>query len=126
MPRFAILFHETPPGYIRQNHYDLLFEDGDTLRTWAVAELPCDRPEQEAERLPDHRRLYLEYEGPIAGERGSVTRVDAGIYAVVEDSPAKWAVQLIGARHRGRLEVTDDNISPTRQRVNYSCIADTD
>ena len=31
-----------------------------------------------AERLANHRRLYLDYEGEIAGGRGRVTRVAAG------------------------------------------------
>ena len=31
-----------------------------------------------ATRLPDHRRLYLEYEGPISGGRGTVVRVVSG------------------------------------------------
>ncbi|WP_146439947.1 hypothetical protein [Crateriforma conspicua] len=33
-----------------------------------------------ATRLPDHRTKYLEYEGPISGNRGSVRRVDSGFF----------------------------------------------
>jgi len=29
-------------------------------------------------RTPDHRAMYLDYEGPISGNRGTVRRVDAG------------------------------------------------
>ena len=32
------------------------------------------------ERLADHRLDYLEYEGPVSGDRGSVRRVDGGQY----------------------------------------------
>ena len=31
-------------------------------------------------RLPNHRPLYLDYEGPIAGDRGTVQRIAAGTY----------------------------------------------
>lgn len=36
-----------------------------------------------AERIDDHRRIYLEYEGPIPGGRGTVEKLAAG---VVSDS----------------------------------------
>lgn len=32
----------------------------------------------EAERMKDHRRVYLRYEGPLSGGRGSVRRVAEG------------------------------------------------
>ena len=39
------------------------------------------------ERLPDHRHRYLDYEGPISSDRGSVQRVASGeIIDVVEES----------------------------------------
>lgn len=31
-----------------------------------------------AERIPDHRRRYLDFEGPISGGRGSVRRIAEG------------------------------------------------
>ena len=31
-------------------------------------------------RSPDHRRMYLDYEGEVSGQRGSVRRVDSGTY----------------------------------------------
>ena len=31
------------------------------------------------DQLPNHRRLYLDYEGPISGDRGSVTRIGTGV-----------------------------------------------
>lgn len=33
-----------------------------------------------AERLADHRRVYLEYEGPLSGDRGEVRRVASGTF----------------------------------------------
>lgn len=33
-----------------------------------------------ARRLPNHRKKYLNYEGPISGNRGHVSRVSAGTF----------------------------------------------
>lgn len=63
-------------------HWDVLVEipgqpDG-PLATWAVdAPIRADE-DLPARRLPDHRRVYLEYEGPVSGGRGDVRRVAQG------------------------------------------------
>ena len=91
MPRFVILEH-----LWRGVHYDLMLEDeaAGCLRTWAV-----DPPfgfgptaDREARRLPDHRLAYLDYEGPISGDRGVVKRIARGDY-----EPASWDEDRIGA-----------------------------
>lgn len=50
------------------------------LTTFRLADRPDgnDWKELVAIRLPDHRRLYLDYEGPISDNRGHVRRVRAG------------------------------------------------
>ena len=40
MPRFVILLHECPLDFERPTHFDLMLEDGDTLRTWALESEP--------------------------------------------------------------------------------------
>lgn len=56
------------------------------------------------ERLPDHRRLYLNYEGPISGDRGEVTPVAAGLIMNVTASAASvqldisWAAGVLRPR----------------------------
>ncbi len=75
--RFVILEH-------RWNgiHWDVLIEYPDQpdgpLATWAVDGVIRPGLEQPARRLPDHRRVYLEYEGPVSGGRGEVRRVAQG------------------------------------------------
>jgi hypothetical protein len=96
MPRFVILRHETPPGYERPSHWDLMLESGGVLRTWALAKEPVVGSTQTVEPLGDHRIAYLDYEGPVSGGRGTVSRCDEGEYVVVEDSPARLQVNLIG------------------------------
>jgi hypothetical protein len=57
----------------------------------------------EAEALGDHRRDYLEYEGPVSGERGQVTRIDAGVFETIDESRQSWQVELCGEHIRGRV-----------------------
>ena len=70
--RFAVLSHDHPVP-----HFDLLIEQGDVCRTWRLAREPGERPVA-AEAIADHRPHYLTYEGPVSGNRGRVTRWDAG------------------------------------------------
>ncbi len=98
MPRYVILFHETPPGYARPSHYDLMLEAGGALRTWALLAEPNQLAPQSAERLDDHRIAYLDYEGPVSGGRGSVSRWDRGVYDVLEETETRLTVQLDGQK----------------------------
>ena len=59
-----------------------------------------------AEPNADHRPLYLDYEGPVAGGRGTVSRWDAGTFDWVEDGPGRVVVELRGARLAGRFALT--------------------
>jgi len=80
--RFVVLSHDWP-----EPHWDLLVEPqpgAERVATWALNALPgATRLEGLAERLPDHRRHYLDYEGPVEGDRGTVSRVIAGSLTVV-------------------------------------------
>ena len=50
----------------------------------------------EAQRIADHRRSYLDYEGPISGERGQVIRVANGYIAALDSVADHWhLVQLL-------------------------------
>jgi hypothetical protein len=75
--RFALLEHERDGV-----HWDLLLEiePGGALRTWALDEPPSPGREIAAQALADHRTIYLNYEGEIAGGRGRVRHVDGGEY----------------------------------------------
>ena len=78
LPRFVILHHLSPVG----EHWDVMLEMDSALATWSI---PPQHPAGNsftctATRLPDHRKDYLEYEGEISGNRGTVTRVSSGTY----------------------------------------------
>lgn len=129
MPRFVLLYHECPPSYGRPSHWDLMLEASGSLRTWALMQLPrgweaarlhtvsiypaCAAVSSEssvdAEPLGDHRRNYLEYEGPISGERGQVTRVDAGSFETLAESIHHWRVELCGERLSGKVILAAGN-----------------
>jgi hypothetical protein len=105
MPRFVVLHHELPPGAARSSHWDLMFEVAGALRTWAIETPPKEWQAGEALALPEHRLAYLDYEGPVSGDRGAVTRYDAGDYCVVREAPGHWTLDLAGKRLRGRLSL---------------------
>jgi hypothetical protein len=103
MPRFVILCHEFPEGHPRATHWDLMFEWGAALRTWAMAGEPLSAGQIDAEQLPDHRVAYLDYEGPVSGGRGTVTRWDAGDYRLEASTENEIRAVLAGSRLCGRL-----------------------
>jgi hypothetical protein len=78
-----------------------MLEKGGVLRTWALAEEPQPGKPISAELLPDHRLDYLDYEGPVSQDRGSVRRWDAGEYAALAESPARLEIEFRGERLRG-------------------------
>src|SRR6476619_1195636 len=75
MPRFVILEHDWPT-----RHWDFLLEAGPELKAWRLLAEPRYETDIPAEPNADHRLLYLDYEGPVSGGRGTVTRWDAGTF----------------------------------------------
>ncbi len=74
--RFVVLRHEG----IDDPHFDLLIErsPGAMLEAFRSPAWPIIAP-TELSPLPDHRREYLQYEGPVSNNRGHVNRVIEGI-----------------------------------------------
>ena len=108
MPRFVILHHVLPAEDPRDSHWDLMLEFDDVLRTWALAQRPDSILEADglkhcilAEQLPDHRLAYLEYEGPVSENRGTVTRWDTGEYELWEDTSKQIGFTLHGENVSG-------------------------
>jgi hypothetical protein len=101
MPRYVILHHEMPGPPRGGVHWDFMIEQGEVLRTWALAEEPNSEAEIEANALADHRIAYLDYEGPVSGNRGTVARWDQGQYETLVYSPQELVVKLRGERLQG-------------------------
>ena len=109
MLRFVILTHDHP-----HLHWDFLVERevGGALRSWRLEKPPDPGTPIRAEALPDHRRLYLDYEGPVSGNRGEVKRWDFGVANVLSETPEEIVIELTGERIRGKAwlrRVVDDD-----------------
>ena len=100
MPRFAILEHDWPT-----RHWDFLLEAGSALRAWRLLEEPELDKVVPAEANFDHRLLYLEFEGPLSGNRGSATRWDAGTFEWIENDANRVVVELSGTKLAGEVEL---------------------
>jgi hypothetical protein len=98
MPRFVILEHDHP-----HLHWDLMLEAGTALRTWRLAQPPRHGESIAAIALLDHRLLYLDYEGPISGDRGRVSRWEHGTFTAQVGDEKQLVVHLSGERLHGVL-----------------------
>ena len=98
--RFALLRHDVPHDFGRPSHWDLLLEREEVCWAWALEVLPrrlltAEGPETaDALRLTDHRKHYLDYEGPVNGHRGSVRRELSGRCEWLEESDSSVRVKL--------------------------------
>lgn len=108
MPRFVVLRHETPPGAPRGLHWDFMLEQDGVLRTWALAEEPRADCAIDAQELAVHRVAYLQYEGPISGDRGSVVRWDEGDFALLSEVAELIELNLAGRRLFGNVRLERD------------------
>jgi hypothetical protein len=110
MPRFVLLYHDCPLHLGKPSHWDLMLEDQGVLLTWALAEQPTadgmDGSAIVAVRLVDHRLAYLDYEGLVSGDRGHVSRVDAGTFAWIERTTVRLRVRLAGTVLCGEAVLT--------------------
>jgi hypothetical protein len=105
MPRFVILRHQMPPESSRLDHWDLMLEDGSHLLTWALPAVPLVGEQFWALPLAEHRLEYLDYEGPLTGDRGSVTRHDWGNYKKLSDDNQQQIFMLRGQYMSSRVTI---------------------
>jgi hypothetical protein len=100
MPRFVILEHDRP--YL---HWDLMLETGTVLRTWRLEKPPHSQTIIAATAIGDHRVAYLDYEGPVSDNRGTLKRWDSGDFDGDALGPEMVLVHLNGSRLEGRLHL---------------------
>ena len=75
------------------------------LRSWRLSREADVGGKIDAIPLPEHRIAYLDYEGPVGGNRGSVTRWDFGNYQTLTESVGFLEVELQGNRLKGRATI---------------------
>ncbi|KAA0137947.1 hypothetical protein FYZ48_14850 [Gimesia chilikensis] len=121
MQQYVILRHDHP-----ELHWDLMLEEGDVLKTWRLPQPPEIDPASDetsldltAEALPDHRLVYLEYEGPVRGDRGEVSRWDRGTFTLLERSEDQLVALLTGEELAGRITLKKQD-SENRWTLNYT------
>ena len=93
-----------------------MLETGEVLRTWELRQLPATWAEALGESsnqgsvvavpLPDHRIDYLDYQGPLSDNRGSVSRCDAGSYETILQDVDQWELSLSGTSLSGSTQFT--------------------
>tara|TARA_R110002095_G_scaffold157083_1_gene136326 strand:- start:1073 stop:1447 length:375 start_codon:yes stop_codon:yes gene_type:complete len=105
MQQYVILRHDFP-----ELHWDLMLEHAGVLKTWRLPAPPEIDPASDlssidliAEELPDHRLAYLEYEGPVSGNRGEVSRWDHGTFSFLELNDGVIVALLTGEELAGRV-----------------------
>ena len=115
MPRFVVLEHRLPPSDARGGlHWDLMLETPPVLRTWALSAAPARQVEIAVEPLPPHRLAYLDYQGPISGDRGTVERWDRGEFRWLSDELDRLEVAFAGQRLAGRAILERQTEAPQR------------
>ena len=89
--RYAVLWHHD----IDQPHYDLMFETspGSPLSTWRSPLWPITSPTP-LQKLRDHRSAFLNYQGQLTGDRGSVTQIAAETCHIEIDEQSRWTIRF--------------------------------
>ncbi len=102
--RFAIL-HHTDYG---REHWDLLLETDETLLTWQLGDSPASAKPwpRDATRIADHRKAYLDYEGPVSGNRGSVKTFDRGKLTMISQDEGYLKITITGEVFSGDFVLT--------------------
>ena len=99
--RYVILHHVSAAD----EHWDLMLEQGEVLLTWRLERDPTVAAGQpiRAQRIADHPKRFLTYEGPLRHAPGSVRRVDAGNCVFHETGPDRYVFSPSGGRLSGCL-----------------------
>lgn len=109
--RFAVLHHDHP-----FSHWDLLLETAAGCWTWRLLNPPESAASIRAERIADHRSFYLDYSGPVSGDRGTVTQVDAGTLVWIRATESDVIGLVHGRRWHGRITLSAESADVWRMQ----------
>lgn len=135
MPRYALLRHDCPADYRDGPHWDLMLESAGVLLTWSLLELPiawadaggelpiAQTSTVEATKLPDHRLVYLDYEGEVSRGRGSVVRAAAGEYGFAEAAEHRLSVRASSGELAGEWRLAQESGDAWRLSVSSNGVS---
>ena len=110
MNRFVVLHHRFPATWSRNDHFDFMLEKEESLLSWVLPLWPLSAEPVDVKRIDDHRKSYLDYEGPVSNDRGEVSRVDAGRYVMVakteHESEHELAIRLEATEQAGEYRLS--------------------
>ncbi|MDY6935283.1 MAG: DNA polymerase ligase N-terminal domain-containing protein [Spirochaetota bacterium] len=100
--KFVILHHTNGT-----DHYDLMIEYGKSLLTWHVSTdkiMSLLKGEMiEVERIQNHRKEYLSFEGALSSNRGNVSIFDSGNYEAISFNNERIEITLYGRMLNGKI-----------------------
>lgn len=110
---YVILHHQLADG---SRHWDLCLQQAQRLATWQLLDDPARLASAEiariaAHRIADHRLAYLDYQGPVSGDRGHVTRIDRGLFRAVIQGSDRWRLHFQGALLIGNYDLVSGDDS---------------
>ena len=108
--RSVLLRHDLPDG---SSHFDWMMQRAGPvvgegrLVTFRVSVPIQDAAAFDAERIPDHRAIYLDYEGEVSGGRGQVRRECLAVCNILVETERSFIVDIAFSGHEPvRLEGT--------------------
>lgn len=121
-PLKSVILYHTPPDTINNSpppfnpHYDFmiqspLIEHNRQLLTFRLHTPPHTWPinkPTKITKLPLHREIYLDYQGPISQNRGNVTQFDTGHAIPIQLSPTLYIFKL-------NMKITQTTLQLTHQ-----------
>ena len=89
-------------------HWDLMLEQADVLETYRLDKGPVQLLAEtvNAEKIFDHPKKFLTYQGPVNKGAGRVEIVDAGRYKITNDQNDKIELSLDGRILKGGFVLT--------------------
>lgn len=108
--RFVIQKHTTAA----EVHWDIMFESGNTLKTYRLDKSPKDilQLSANAVKIFNHSLKFLTYQGPVSKGQGNVRIVETGTYQMLQDKHDRIQLGLNGQILKGKFVLTqikDDN-----------------
>lgn len=101
-----------------QTHWDLMLERGNVLQTWRLDKAPYENPDIIlAEKICDHDKKFLSYDGPVNNGLGNVKMIDVGIFQIIQESESRIQFNLSGKNLSGEFILKQMNKEQWRLSV---------